>query len=429
MPGRSDPGTSPAAAVSRLEEKYGGRMNTPPHNLVADIRGASRLIIEATAGVTDLVEAMHGTIAGLAGLLPGSSTERTRGLTGFVYRCVGGGIRLVGYGLDAALAPLARRSSTRTSPPGREAALAVLNGVLGDHLAASGNPLAITMSLRRDAVVVHPDHQAIRAAIPAVTGRVLIQVHGLCMNDRQWARTGRDHVAAIAQELGYTSMHLHYNSGLRIAENGRAFAGMLEKLATQWPVPLEELVIVGHSMGGLVARSAHHHGTAAGHAWPARLRKLVFLGTPHHGAPLERAGNGLDMILGLSPYTRPFTRLGRIRSAGITDLRFGCLLDADWQGRERHAPQRQDMRTPVPLPAGVECFTVAGVRAEQGDAQAARLLGDGLVPVASALGEHEDARFALRFLPAHRWVGTRLSHLDLLSSPQVFAQVARWLER
>ncbi|HUF82232.1 MAG TPA: alpha/beta hydrolase [Burkholderiales bacterium] len=404
-------------------------MNTPPHNPVADLRGASRLVLDATRGVTDLVEAMHGTIAGLAGLVPGSSTERTRGLTGFVYRCVGGGMRLVGDGLDVALASVASRTGVRPAPPAREAALAVLNGVLGDHLAASGNPLAITMSLRRDANVLYPDRQAIRAAIPAVTGRVLIQAHGLCMNDRQWARTGRDHVAAIAQDLGYTSMHLHYNSGLRIAENGRAFAGLLEKLATQWPVPLEELVIVGHSMGGLVARSAHHHGKAAGHAWPARLRKLVFLGTPHHGAPLERAGNGLDMVLSLSPYTRPFTRLGRIRSAGITDLRFGCLLDEDWQGRERYAPQRKDMRTPVPLPADVECFTVAAVRAERGDAPAARLFGDGLVPVASALGEHEDTRFALRFPASHRWVGERLSHLDLLSSPRVFDQVGRWLER
>ncbi|HUG26609.1 esterase/lipase family protein [Piscinibacter sp.] len=404
-------------------------MSTPPHNPVADLRGASRLVFEATSGVTDLVEAMHGTIAGLAGLVPGSSTQRTRGLTGFVYRCVGASMRLVGHGLDAALAPLARRSGTRASPPGRDAALAVLNGVLGDHLAASGNPLAITMSLRRDASVLHPDCHAIRAAIPAVTGRVLIQAHGLCMNDRQWARSGRDHVAAIAQELGYTSMHLHYNSGLRIAANGRQFAGLLERLATRWPVLLEELVIVGHSMGGLVARSAHHHGKAASHAWPARLRKLVFLGTPHHGAPLERAGNGLDMLLGLSPYTRPFTRLGRIRSAGITDLRFGCLLDEDWQGRERYAPQRKDMRTPLPLPAGVECYAVAAVRAEQGDAPAARLFGDGLVPVASALGEHEDTRFALRFPASHRWVGERLSHLDLLSSPRVFDQVGRWLER
>jgi pimeloyl-ACP methyl ester carboxylesterase len=249
------------------------------------------------------------------------------------------------------------------------------------------------------------------------------------MHPLQWARGGQDHVAALGHELGYTNLHLHYNSGLHIAANGRLLAGMLETLVAEWPVPLEELVIVGHSMGGLVARSACHYGEAAGHAWPRRLSKLVFLGTPHHGSPLERAGNGLDSLLGLSPYTRPFTRLGRARSHGITDLRFGIVLEEDWRDRDRYAPMRADPRTPMPLPADVACYAAAAVRADRHDAPAARLLGDGLVPLASALGEHEDARFALEFPDGHRWVGAGLGHLDLLSSPQVFAQVGRWLER
>jgi len=404
-------------------------MSLPPHNLASDIQGASRLLFEAGANVTDLVEAMHGTIAGLAGLIPGSSNERTRGLTRFVYRCVGGGMRLVGGTLDLALAPVAALTGTRERPPEHETTLAVLNGVLGDHLAATSNPLAIRMSLRREGAVLELTAAAIRTAVPTAKPRVLIQAHGLCMHPRQWARGGRDHVAALGHELGYTNLHLHYNSGLHIAANGRALAGLLETLVAEWPVPLEELVIVGHSMGGLVARSAHHYGAAAGHSWPRRLRKLVFLGTPHHGSPLERAGNGLDSVLGLSPYTRPFTRLGRMRSHGITDLRFGILLEEDWREQDRYAPMREDPRTPVSLPADVACYTAAAVRAERHEAPAARLLGDGLVPLASALGEHEDARLDLNFPGAHRWVGPGLGHLDLLSSPQVFAQVGRWLER
>jgi pimeloyl-ACP methyl ester carboxylesterase len=397
------------------------------HQLASDLRGASRLVIEATTGMTDLVEAVHGTIAGVAGVIPGTSTERTRGITRFVYRWVGGVTRLVGGGLDLALAPFGRFAAGRESSPAREAALAVLNGVCGDHLAATGNPLAIRMSLRRDAAVLDLDPSAIRSAIPAITGRVLIQAHGLCMNDLHWGRGGGDPLASCALDLGFTPLHLHYNTGLRVAANGRAFAALLETLVAEWPVPVDELVIVGHSMGGLVARSAHHHGVAAGHGWPQRLRKLVFLGTPHHGAPLERAGHGLDMLLALSPFTLPFTRLGRIRSAGITDLRHGCLLDEDWQGRDRHASGRRDSRTPVPLPADVDCYAVAAVRAERAGTPVARLLGDGLVPVASALGEHEETRFALRFPDAHRWVGQGLGHLELLSSPRVFEQVARWL--
>jgi len=404
-------------------------MSLPPHNLASDIQGAGRLLFEAGVHVTDLVESMHGTIAGLAGLVPGASNERTRGITGLVYRCVGGGIRLAGKGLDTALVPVAALTGTRERPATHETTLAVLNGVLGDHLAATGNPLAISMSLRRNGVRLELQADAIRKAIPAARGRVLIQAHGLCMHPRQWASGGRDPLAALGHDLGYTNLHLHYNTGLHIAANGRRLAGMLETLLAEWPVPLEELVIVGHSMGGLVARSACHYGEAAGHAWPRRLSRLVFLGTPHHGSPLERAGNGLDSLLGLSPYTRPFTRLGRVRSHGITDLRFGILLEEDWRERDRYAPMRRDPRTPVPLPAGVACYTAAAVRADRHDALAARLVGDGLVPLASALGEHEDSRFVLDFPDGHRWVGVGLGHFDLLSSPQVFTQVGRWLER
>ena len=145
------------------------------------------------------------------------------------------------------------------------------------------------------------------------------------MNDRQWNRDGHDHGAALADELGYLPLYLRYNSGLPISSNGRALAEMLETLIGNWATPVDELVIMGHSMGGLVARSACHHGQQAGHAWPKSLRKLVFLGTPHHGAPLERGGHGLDLVMDLSPYSMPFTRLSKARSAGITDLRHGVI--------------------------------------------------------------------------------------------------------
>jgi hypothetical protein len=137
-------------------------MSLPPHNLASDIRGAGRLLFEAGVHVTDLVESMHGTIAGLAGLVPGASNERTRGITGFVYRCVGGGMRLAGKGLDAALAPVAALTASRERPATHETTLAVLNGVLGDHLAATGNPLAIRMSLRREGAVLELTADGIR---------------------------------------------------------------------------------------------------------------------------------------------------------------------------------------------------------------------------------------------------------------------------
>lgn len=399
----------------------------PSHNPVADLHGAGRLAVDAAHGVTGLVESMHATIAGIAGLLPGADNNRTRGITGLVYRCVGGTIQLVGSGLDLALKPLAGLAELRESAPGRDTTLGILNGVLGDHLAASGNPLAISMTLRHGGRVLEPRAQALGAAFPGAGAKILLQIHGLCMSEQEWARGGRDHCAEFAPGLGYTPLRLNYNTGLKIADNGRALAALLEQLVAAWPVAVEEIAIVAHSMGGLVARSAHHHGTLAGHAWPGRLRKLVFLGTPQHGAPLERAGNRFDRLLGLTPYTLPFTRLGKIRSAGITDLRYGSLLDEDWEGVDRYAQVPAQRRNPVPLPAGVACFAAAAVRAEAAGAPLPDFCGDGLVPLASALGEHEDPRYDLG-IPGHaRWVGVSLGHLELLSDPGVFAQVRRWL--
>jgi pimeloyl-ACP methyl ester carboxylesterase len=133
---------------------------------------------------------------------------------------------------------------------------------------------------------------------------------------------------------------------------------VLQQLAKAWPQPVQEMTLLVHSMGGLVARSACHQAAEAGHSWLAQLKALVFLGTPHHGAPLERLGSWVDGVLGSNIVTRPFAKIGQVRSAGITDLRHGNVLHADWHdaGRFERGP---DARQPVPLPAGVACYTVA----------------------------------------------------------------------
>jgi hypothetical protein len=274
--------------------------------------------------------------------------------------------------------------------------------------------------------------------VPPRNARVLVLVHGLCMGPRQWLRRGHDHGAALARDLGLAPVYLHYNTGRHVSENGRAFAAALEALLGRWPVPVEELTIVAHSMGGLVARSACHYAATLGHAWPRVLRRLVFLGTPHHGAPLERGGLRANAALGALPYAAAYARIGRLRSAGITDLRHGNLLDEDWRGVDRFAGPA-DGRRPVPLPAGVECHafaatlgvTVGGTLGASWGSRAAGLadavVGDGLVPVASALGEHPDAARDLGLPDARRWVGRGLHHLDLLDAPAVYAALVQRL--
>jgi hypothetical protein len=193
-------------------------------------------------------------------------------------------------------------------------------------------------------------------------------------------------------------------------------------------VPVTELSVLANSVGGLVTRSAGHYGAEAKHRWLASLHSIVFLGTPHHGAPLERGGNSLQTVLGISPYTAPLARLGWLRSAGITDLRYGNLRDEDWKDRDRFAPAG-DPRQPVPLPKGVECYALAATLGQSSGDLNDRLLGDGLVPVAGALGRHVDATKALPIPESHQWISYGTKHLDLLSDREVYARLRNWYAR
>jgi pimeloyl-ACP methyl ester carboxylesterase len=395
----------------------------PVHIRASDLRGLRRLASDATVGLTNLVEAMHATIVRTPGIFGEAGTGRTTGITGFVYRSVRGVTRLVGGGVDALLALIAPLIAQRPSSPEREAIMAALNGVLGDYLVGCGNPLAIPMCVRTAGTELEISKAALAAAFPRPGQKVLVLLHGLCMNDLQWARDGHDHGQALARDLGYTSIYLHYNTGVHISANGREFADLMEALLLEWPHPIERLTLMGHSMGGLVARSACHYASLAGHAWVKRLDQLIFLGTPHFGAPLERAGTRVDFVVGISPYTAPFARLGRIRSAGIKDLGHGDLRDEDWQSPKRRAA----VATPVALPAGVSCYAIAASRQPRPGPRGAKMRGDGFVPVNSALGRNRDASPQLPLPEQHQWVGFGMGHFDLLSRVDVYEKIRSWL--
>jgi pimeloyl-ACP methyl ester carboxylesterase len=411
--------------------------------LLEDVRGGVRLVIDGVGGVTGIVESMHRRIARRSPPLGIVADAPTRGITALVYRSIQGTTGLVGKALDAALAgvQLALQASLRDLPPAdatplRDAVVAALNGVVGDHLERTGNPLAVPLELRLRTGLPVPEDP-----FTAAKTRVLLLIHGLCMNDEQWTRNGHDHGEKLARALGCTAVYVRYNSGRHISATGAELAATLEGFLQQWPVPVERFAIVGHSMGGLVARSAIHQATEAGMDWPNKVRQLVFLGTPHHGAPLERGGNWLHRGLGISPYLAPFTRLSGLRSEGITDLRHGNLLEQEWAGNRF---EQRDTRTIVPLPHGVACHAVASTlgpaqRHDGGDrpgapgrASSARVLseewlGDGLVPLASALGRHLKPTRDLHIPPSRIWIGRGINHLDLLSSPAVYEQLRRWL--
>ena len=392
----------------------------------SDLRGVNQLAVDAVTGMSELVEAVHAAVLYPPALFGRCAPTATRGVPRLVYRSVRGIARMVGGGVDVSLSALVPILRERGLSPRREAVVAALNGVLGDHLEASGNPLAIDMKFRLDGLPLALARRELRARVPRASGRLLVQVHGLCMNDLQWRQDGHDHGETLARETGCTPVHLHYNSGRHVAANGREFAMLLARLVKAWPVPVKGITLLCHSMGGLVARSALDAGFRRRMAWTGIPLRVVFLGTPHHGAPLERAGSWADLLIGISPYSAPFVRLGRMRSAGIQDLRHGNVRETD--GREARGDACADARRPLPLPSSVQAYAIATtVRdAGAGDNPAA-IGGDGLVPVASALGDHADPAFDLGIPPSRRWVGHGIHHLQMLRSEAVCGRIAGWL--
>jgi pimeloyl-ACP methyl ester carboxylesterase len=394
--------------------------------LSSDLQGLTRLITDATLGVTNLVEAMHNRIVHPP-LLPSTPIQHLiTNIAGLTYKNIRWSTRLIGSGVDKALGKLTSALGEIKESDKREAVRSLLNGVIGDYLEKNDNPLNIIMQIRYEGKSIPINSKSLEKAYPNINGKILLMVHGSCKNDIQWTRKEHNHGIVLAKELYKTPVYLNYNSGRHISTNGKDLDKLLEDLVQQWPVPLIEIVIIAHSMGGLVSRSALHYGQQQGKTWPKHLKKIVFLGTPHHGAPLEQAGNYLDVVLEAIPYSKPFARLGKIRSAGVTDLRYGNLLDEDWQDNDRFKMQG-DLRKNISLPEEVECFSIAGSIGKETDSVSSQMAGDKMVGIKSALGQHKSPAKNLKFKKENTWIAYESAHIDLLSKPQIYARIKSWL--
>lgn len=313
-----------------------------------------------------------------------------------------------------------------------DAALGTINGILGDHLAARANGLALEMSLRVGDQYVTLTPEGVRAAVPAPSGTVVVFVHGLCATEWSWCLNAEAYYGdpsanfgtLLARDVGVTPVFARYNTGRHVSENGRELAALIERLVACWPVAVRSVALVGHSMGGLVARSASHVADREGLAWRARLTHVACLASPHRGAALEKIGNVLGRALGAVdlPGTQIPARILQGRSAGIKDLRYGYVFDEDWRGADPDA-LLEDRGAPLSLLDGVSyCFVSAAVTRDPAHPLGA-LVGDLLVRGPSAVPEAL-SRSAFPIETAR--YGAMLHH-EVQSHPGVYALLRRFL--
>lgn len=393
------------------------------------VQGGTRLIFDSVEGITNTVERMHETIARRPLPWTRQPEERTRAhglISSAVYASIRGVNGALRSGVDHSLRLLPAGSPEQPRSASETRMIAGLNGAFGDHLEATGNALAIPMSLTTPYCSQSLDPQDLAASLPEASSRLVVLVHGLSMSELGWQRKNTPCIGSQLQtELGYTPLYLRYNTGRHISTNGRELATMLEQLCAAWPVPLQSLALIGHSMGGLVIRSACWYAQQAQSNWLQQLEQVVCLGTPHHGSSLERAGHALDVAMRKIPYTEPLA-LGRRRSAGIKDLRHGNLLDEDWQGHDQDRV-RADTRKVVPLLPDVEYYFAAATLGRHRNDPLGHLLGDLLVRLDSAVGEHKDDLRRLHIKPENCRIFHEKNHFDLLDDARVQRQVIQWL--
>src|SRR5437588_12337539 len=306
------------------------------------------------------------------------------------------------------------------------AATGALNGIWGDTLDRRRNGLALRMTVRAAGADVEPTPAALRRAFPHPTARLVVFLHGLCETDDAWMLGGARHVPygfRLQGELGYTPVYIRYNTGLHISENGRALAQLLDKLVAAWPTDVHEVSLIGHSMGGLVARSACHYGAET--AWCGRVRHVFTLGSPHLGAPLEPAAVRASHALARLRETRALlSRPLNLRSVGIKDLRYGYLTDECWFEQDCDAFLK-DTSEEVPFLITANHYFVCATLSREPDALVGRTVGDLLVLKASAWHQRRGER--LRFAIEHYPHVGGTNHVELLNHPAIYGQIRRWM--
>lgn len=388
-----------------------------PGRATNELRGLGDLAGLIVERVLSPVTETHAAVAGRAFGAFGQRAESIQRVHDSVSALGYGSIRAVTslasatVGVTASAIAGARPYQPVTKTRRGSAAVSVFNGLWGDELHRRSNDLRIEMAFRdKTGDPIDPTRKALHEAFPHATSRIAVFIHGLAETERCWGE--RDTLGEMLTAAGYTELRVRYNSGLPIADNGENLARLLDQTHSAWPVTLEEIAVLGHSMGGLVARSAAHAGVDR--PWTSALSHIVTIGTPHAGAPLEKATHLVAGALRLVPESRPIGLFLDSRSRGIKDLRHGTVLRAN----SSDSPDGVE-RTP----SHTRFHFVAGTVTANPSHPLGVLIGDLLVRTASGTG-----RVAKRPVASdNTGIIGNLNHLSLLTDPVVHELVAGWL--
>ena len=378
---------------------------------MSEAQALVKLGVEELASAPQGIKGFHMAIAKRAfdGVGPAALPVRIAhdAVSGAVYGGLGQATRFGGRALEAAIG---RRYTQMLSESPRGAAMiAMINGLVGDTLEEEQNELRQPMAIRMGGTPVEVD------AFEQPTPRIAVFLHGLMETEFSWGGTA-NYGSRLAAEAGWTPVYVRYNTGLRISQNGRSLAQLLERAVSDWPVEVEESALVGHSMGGLVCRSAAYRAAEDRMSWVKNVSHVVSLGTPHRGAPLEEIVHVGSAALNALPETQPVARFLRRRSGGIRDLRRGSLVDDDWKDRDPDALRASACQEIPLLEGATHCFVSASVTRSPRN-PLGRLIGDMLVLGSSAAPWREEQAFHLG----------GVGHFALLNHPEVYERLREWL--
>lgn len=308
--------------------------------------------------------------------------------------------------------------------------ISLLNGLVGDYLAGRQNGLAIDMAFYDQSRPLAL--AALSQTHPHASPKIAILVHGLGCNEAIWTfrdpaqpETFTSFGVRLQADLGFTPFYLRYNTGLPVAENGKRLAGLVAQLVACYPQPIEEIVLIGHSMGGLVLRSACFYAATRRRlqqapSWVQQVTHAFYLGSPHDGAYLEKAGHAATRVLQAIPH--PIPRLVGdvfdLRSQGIKDLREGTLV-ASGDGEAPLAADGED----IPWLPHVQHHLINGVLVAGAQHPLGALLGDGLVPPPRDLRQERDDRDAPQRPDRRLHLIPNVHHLQLVRDPAVYQRI------